>query len=87
MSLYELNLDNRIEMIELSELLLSTITVEAKISNVNFKEYVLINYILSVIKKQNTEEDNIFFTINNIDFIGGVTWLSSCCSSIYGHFV
>lgn len=67
MSLHLLNMDDRIEDIELSELLLSTITVEAKITNINFKEYVLINHILSIVKKQNTNEDNIFFTINDID--------------------
>jgi hypothetical protein len=67
MSLYLLNIDGRTEDIELSELLLSTITVEAKITNVNFKEYILINHILSMVHKQNENEDNIFFTINNTD--------------------
>lgn len=67
MSLHLLNMDNRIEDIELSELLLSTITVEAKITNVNFKEYILINHILNIIKKQNIDDENIFFTFNDAD--------------------
>lgn len=45
--------------LHLSDLLLSTITVEAKISNVKFKEYVFINHLLRLIKDQDEHINSI----------------------------
>ena len=62
MTEFILNIDNNEEPIELSELLLSTITVEAKILNVNFKEYDLIKSILNLVYSQDESNENQYIT-------------------------
>jgi hypothetical protein len=58
--------------IMLSELLLSTITVEAKLKNVKFKEYILIHKILQLIQKNDNNPSNNIYNYNTTDDINKI---------------